>query len=263
MSAPDRRFVVAGITLSLLAAAGLASAHGMPPEDIAKLERGGNLAYLWLGAKHMVTGYDHLLFIFGVVFFLTRMVDVVKYITAFTLGHSITLTLGTFYGVQANYWIIDAFIALTVIYKGLENLDGFRRWLGFTTPNLLYAVFVFGLVHGLGLATRLQMAPLPEDALLARILAFNAGVELGQIAALAVMVSLLALWRKRPSFELFSQLANKSLVFIGTLLFLYQLHGYIHNAHPDDLGFSEDLHHHAHEKMQLESQRQRHTDSLD
>jgi hypothetical protein len=263
MYVPDRRTLALAGVIPLLIAAGAASAHGMPPEDIARLERGGNLAYVWLGAKHMVTGYDHLLFIFGVVFFLTRMLDVVKFITAFTLGHSITLTAGTFFGVQANYYVIDAIIALTVVYKGLENLDGFRRWLGFSTPNLLYAVFAFGLIHGLGLAARLQMAPLPEDGLVARILSFNAGVELGQIAALVVMVALLAIWRRRASFALFSQLANKGLVALGVLLFLFQLHGYVHNAHPDDLGFSEDLHDHAHEKMRAEDQRRHHTDSLD
>lgn len=263
MFAPERRGIAWTAATLLLLAAGLAAAHGMPPEDIAKLERGGNLAYVWLGAKHMVTGYDHLLFIFGVVFFLTRMVDVVKFITAFTLGHSITLTLGTYLGVQANYYLIDAVIALTVVYKGMENLDGFRRWLGFSTPDLLYAVFAFGLIHGLGLAARLQQAPLPEEDLIARILAFNAGVELGQIAALVVMVALLAAWRRGTSFALFSQLANKALIAIGLLLFVYQLHGYVHNAYPDDLGFSEDLHHHAHEKLKLDEQRQQHGDSLD
>ncbi len=254
------RFCLAALALG---AASLAFAHGMPPEDIAKLERGGNLAYVWLGAKHMLTGYDHLLFLFGVVFFLTRAVDVVKFVTAFTLGHSITLSAGTFFGIHANYFVIDAIIALTVVYKGMENLDAFKRWLGFRTPNLLYAVFVFGLIHGLGLATRLQQAPLPEEGLLARILSFNAGVELGQIAALVVIVAVLAVWRRRSSFALFSQLANKALIAIGALLFLFQLHGYVHNSQPDDLGFSEDLHHHAHEKMRLEQQRGRHSDSLD
>jgi len=258
-----RRRVTAWSAAALLLASGLALAHGMPPEDIARLEQGGNLAYVWLGAKHMVTGYDHLLFIFGVVFFLTRAIDVVKFITVFTIGHSITLTFGTLLGIHVNYWLIDAVISLSVIYKGLENLDGFRRWLGFGTPNLLYAVFAFGLIHGLGLATRLQQAPLPEEGLVARILSFNAGVELGQVAALLVMVGMLALWRHRPSFALFSQLANKSLVAVGVLLLLFQLHGYVHNSQPDDLGFSEDLHHHAHEKMDLEERRSQHTDSLD
>jgi hypothetical protein len=259
LDASARTFAIIG----LLTCGAVAFAHGMPPEDIARLERGGNLAYMWMGARHMLTGYDHLLFLFGVMFFLTRAVDILKFITAFTLGHSITLTFGTFAGIQVNYYLVDAFIALTVIYKAVENMDGFRRWLGFTSPNMLAAVFVFGLVHGLGLAARLQEAPLPSEGLLARILSFNVGVEIGQIAALAVILLLLAAWRKRPSFGLFSQLANKILVAFGVLLFLMQMHGYLHTTQPDDFGFSKDLHDHAHQDIELEEQRSRHTDSLD
>jgi hypothetical protein len=253
--------LLCGATL-ILGAAG-AIAHGMPPEDVARLKSGGNLAYLWMGARHMLTGYDHLLFLFGVMFFLTRPADILKFITAFTLGHSITLTFGTFVGVHVNYYLVDAFIALTVVYKGLENLDGFKRWLGFSSPNMLLVVFGFGLVHGLGLATRLQEAPLPDEGLLARILSFNLGVELGQIAALAVILVVLAAWRRLPSFTLFSDLANKGLIACGTLLFLMQLHGYLHTRHPDDFGFSEDLHHHAHEDMEMEERRSQHPDSID
>jgi hydrogenase/urease accessory protein HupE len=240
----------------------VAHAHGVAPEDLASLERGGNPAYMWLGAKHMLTGYDHLLFIFGVIFFLTRVRDVAKFITAFTLGHSITLTFGTLFGVTMNYHIIDAIIALTVCYKALENIDGFRRYFNVSTPSLTMAVFVFGLIHGLGLATRLQQVPLPEDGLIARILSFNLGVELGQIAALSVMVVLLAAWRRRDSFATFSTVANKGLIAAGLLLFLMQLHGYSHTAYPDDFGFSQDLHLHAHQDIDTERQRAGHTDSL-
>jgi hypothetical protein len=244
-------------------AAGAALAHGVPPEDIEALQRGGNLAYVWLGAKHMVTGYDHLLFIFGVIFFLTRFTDVVKFITAFTIGHSITLTFGTLAGITVNYFVIDAIIALTVCYKGLENIDGFRKYFDVGTPSLLVAVFAFGLIHGLGLATRLQQMPLPEEGLIARILSFNLGVELGQIAALSAMIVVLKAWRSRPSFTSFSVITNKGLVAAGLLLFLMQLHGYQHNAHPDDLGFSADLHQHAHEDLEAAAARSHHEDSLD
>lgn len=247
----------------MLLSAGVAGAHGVPQADIEALEKGGNLAYIWLGAKHMVTGYDHLLFIFGVIFFLTRFGDVVKFITAFTIGHSITLTFGTLMGITVNYFVIDAIIALTVCYKGLENIDGFRKYFGVGTPSLLAAVFAFGLIHGLGLATRLQQMPLPQEGLIARILSFNLGVELGQIAALCVMTTLLKAWRSRASFTTFSIVANKGLIAAGLLLFLMQLHGYQHNAHPDDLGFSADLHEHAHADMESAAARSRHTDSLD
>lgn len=197
------------------------------------------------------------------IFFLTRFVAVVKFISAFTIGHSITLMLGTFMGVKVNYHEIDAIIALTVCYKALENIDGFRRYFNVTTPNLLYAVFGFGLIHGLGLATRLQQVPLPDEGLIWRILSFNLGVELGQVAALAVMALFLSIWRHRQSFATFSIVANKGLIAAGILLFLMQLHGYTHTKHPDDYGFSVDLHHHAHEDMAAEAQRNRHTDSLD
>lgn len=247
--------------LFLMVPAGAALAHGVPPEDIAALQSGGNLAYVWLGAKHMVTGYDHLLFIFGVIFFLTKFRDVVKFITAFTIGHSITLMFGTLAGIHVNYFLIDAVIALTVCYKALENIDGFRRYFNVGTPSLTAAVFVFGLIHGLGLATRLQQMPLPPTGLVTKILSFNLGVELGQIAALSVMIVLLAAWRRRASFAQFSVLANKLLVAIGLLLFLMQLHGYSHNQHPDDFGFSQDLHEHAHADMKAAEQRAAH-DSL-
>lgn len=259
------RLMASVLLASFYFVGGTAWAHGVPAADIEALRQGGNLAYLWLGAKHMVTGYDHLLFLFGVVFFLTRFVDIVKFITAFTIGHSITLTLGTLWGIQVNYYLIDAIIALTVCYKALENLDGFRRYLDVQPPSLLAAVFAFGLIHGLGLATRLQQLPLPsvDEGLIARILSFNLGVELGQIAALVVMIAVLAAWRRRPSFTRFSALANKALIALGALLFLMQMHGYLHTTHPDDFGFSEDLHHHAHEDMAFDESFNEHRDSLD
>jgi len=247
-----------------LALPGFALAHGVDPADIVALEKGGNLAYLWLGAKHMVTGYDHLLFLFGVVFFLTRFGDIVKFVTAFTAGHSITLMFGTLMGIKVSPYLVDAVIALTVIYKGLENIDGFRRHFGFGTPNLASAVFVFGLIHGFGLATRLQEMPLPKEGLIARILSFNIGVELGQIAALVVMLAVLAAWRRREAlFAILSNVTNKGLIAAGTLLFLFQMHGYLHNSYPDELGFSEDLHSHAHQDMGRARARARHTENLD
>lgn len=263
---PGRRdSLIAALAMFAVAVllSGVASAHGVPQEDLAALEQGGNLAYVWLGAKHMVTGYDHLLFIFGVIFFLTRLRDVVKFITAFTIGHSITLTFGTLLGITVNYHLIDAVIALTVCYKALENIDGFRRYFSVATPSLVSAVFVFGLIHGLGLATRLQQVPLPEEGLILRILSFNLGVELGQVAALSVMILLLAAWRRRASFSTFSTIANKGLIAAGLLLFLMQMHGYSHTIYPDDFGFSDDLHMHAHEDLATQRRRAGHEDSLD
>lgn len=224
-------------------------AHGVPTDQVRVLTEGGNLAYMLAGARHMLTGYDHLLFLFGVVFFLTTTGAVVKFVTAFTIGHSITLLFATLAGISANYFLIDAVIAISVIYKGFDNLDGFRQKLGVAPPDLLWMVFGFGLIHGFGLSARLQQLPLPEEGLVWRILSFNVGVELGQILALLVMVALLAGWRHRPSFSAVTIASNNLLMILGGLLFVMQMHGYLHTTTPDEFGFSEDNHIHAHERL--------------
>lgn len=226
-----------------------ALAHGISEADKAKALEAGYLEYIELGMTHMITGYDHLLFLFGVIFFLTRFMDIVKFITAFTIGHSITLIFATLYSIKANYFLIDAVIALTVCYKGFDNLDGFKKYLKVQSPNLLWMVFTFGLIHGFGLSTRLQQLPLAEEGLVLRILSFNVGVELGQIIALSIMLFVLSRWRKTVSFKKFSDVANMLLIIIGFLLLLMQLHGYEHTSHPDEYPLNKDDHHHAHEDM--------------
>jgi hypothetical protein len=239
-----------GAGLLACAASNAALAHGISEEARRRMIEGGNLEYLRLGAEHMLTGYDHLLFLFGVMFFLTRFVDIVKFVTAFTIGHTITLIFATYQGIAANFYLIDAFIALTVAYKGFENLDGFRKYLNSRSPNLLLMVFVFGLVHGFGLSTRLQQLPLAEGgALLQNILSFNVGVEIGQVLALLVIWLLLRLWQRRATFALFSRVANCGLIAAGTLLLLFQLHGYSHSANAEEFPISRDDHFHAHEEM--------------
>ena len=204
-----------------------AIAHGISEADKDMMLSGGYLEYIWLGASHMVTGYDHLLFIFGVIFFLTKFKDIVKFITSFTLGHSVTLIFATFWGITANYYLVDAVIALTVIYKGFDNIEGFQKYLKVKPPNMLVLVFIFGLIHGFGLSTRLQELPLGHHGLLLKILSFNLGVELGQIIALSVMMLLLVGWRKTPSFAKFSRAANIGLMFAGLALFVMQIQGYV------------------------------------
>ena len=225
-----------------------ALAHNVSTEQRRALTEGGHLDYMWSGAVHMLTGYDHLLFLFGVMFFLTKLGDILKFVTAFTIGHSITLLGATLLGVKANHYLIDAVIALSVIYKGFDNLDGFRKAIGIRPPNALAMVLGFGLIHGFGLATRLQQLQLPEQGLVTRILAFNVGVELGQLAALVVMAWVLGLAREdSKDFGPFTRAANGALVSAGVLLLLFQLHGYFHTAYPDDYGFSRDQHMHHHE----------------
>lgn len=219
-------------------------AHGVSDADKHAMLDGGFIKYIFLGAKHMVTGYDHLLFIFGVLFFLTQFSDVVKFITAFTLGHCLTLIFATFMGITANAHLVDAVIALTVVYKGFDNINGFKKYLKINPPNMLVLVFIFGLIHGFGLSTRLQELPLNHDRLLADILAFNIGVEAGQIAALSLMMILLAGWRKTASFAKFSYASNIALILAGLLLFGMQLNGYSHEVRAKI--HSHDHHHHDH-----------------
>jgi HupE / UreJ protein len=235
-------------TVMALAAAPVL-AHGVSEDEAAMLAGGGIFAYMWSGAVHIVTGYDHLLFLFGVMFFLTTFREIVKFITAFTIGHSITLVSATLLGIKLNYFLIDAVIAVSVIYRGFDNLEGFQKAIGVRAPNLLGMVFGFGLIHGFGLSTQLQRLPLPQEGLVARILAFNVGVELGQIAALAVMVFILRLFRDKKSFGPFTRVANGGLVIAGFLLLLFQLHGYLHTSHPDEFGFAKDEHLHHHEDI--------------
>ncbi len=234
---------------ALICAISRAEAHGISESSRETMTAGGVLEYIWLGAEHMVTGYDHLLFLFGVVFFLTGFRDVVRFITAFTLGHCITLLGATLAGITANAYLIDAVIALSVIYKGFENLDGFKKTFGIRTPNLLAMVFIFGLVHGFGLSTRLQELPLGDEGLIARILAFNVGVELGQVAALTVMLGFFAAWRSSKTFERFGAGANIGLVLAGVGLFMFQISGYLggddHHKHAEEEAVHED-HGHDH-----------------
>lgn len=239
--------------LPLLALPLIAAAHGISEEDRQRMLEGGNLQYIELGATHMLTGYDHLLFLFGVIFFLTSFRDIARFVTVFTLGHCITLIFATFFKITWNYYLIDALIAVSVMYKGFDNNGGFQKYFDSRSPNLLAAVFLFGLLHGFGLSTRLQQLPLGDDqaGILLRILSFNLGVEIGQIAALAVMVTLLSLWRHRPSFRRFSFASNQALIYAGGLLLLMQLHSYQHDVDPDSFRFPAAEHQHAHEDMAI------------
>ena len=221
------------VTLTALVAS-QAFGHGMSEAEKQTIIEGGNLRYIWIGATHMLSGYDHLAFIFGIIFFLTRFKDIVKYITVFTLGHSITLIYATFNAIQVNYFLIDAVIALSVCYIAFANLKGFEKYLNVKAPNMMAMIFGLGLIHGLGLSTRLQQLPLSEDSLLMNIISFNIGIEVGQISALAVMLLLIAAFRKSHSFKSFSKAANSFLIVAGGYLFLMQMHGYEHITNTEE-----------------------------
>lgn len=204
----------------------LAFGHGVSTRDagfVAGAEGVHFWPFVYLGAKHMVTGYDHLLFLAGVIFLLRRLKDVAIFATLFAIGHSITLLGAVMAGWHANTYLVDAVIGLSVVYKGFENIGGFREIGWKLDPRA--AVFGFGLVHGLGLATKLQDLHLSKDGLFINLLAFNIGVELGQVTALTVMVLLFALWRRSAHFDRAVYPANVLLMCAGFLLFGYQLSG--------------------------------------
>jgi hypothetical protein len=180
---------------------------------------------MYLGAKHMVTGYDHLLFLVGVIFFLYRLRDVVQYVSLFTIGHSVTLLVGVLGGVRANPYLIDAIIGFSVVYKAFENMEGFRHFFG-RQPNIRLAVLLFGFFHGFGLATKLQDFALSPNGLVANILSFNVGVEIGQGLALTGVLIGLSYWRTREGFLRHAFVTNAAVMGCGFLLMGYQLSGY-------------------------------------
>jgi len=207
-------------------------AHGVSGKDALFLQsvRGAAVGPLmYLGAKHMVTGYDHLAFLVGVIFFLYRLKDVVLYVTLFTIGHSVTLLAGVLGGVRANPYLIDAVIGFSVVYKAFDNLDGFTQFFGFQ-PNTRVAVLLFGFFHGFGLATKLQDFALSPDGLVANIVSFNVGVEIGQVIALTFVLAVLTYWRTRPGFLRHAVVTNGVLMACGFLLVGYQLSGYFLGA---------------------------------
>ena len=219
--------------------------HDVPQSTINAMADASLIDFIYFGAEHMVTGYDHILFLIGVVFFLSNYFDIFKFITAFTIAHCITLIFATFYGITANAYLIDAVIAFSVIYKGFENLDGFKKCFSIGPPNLILMVFIFGLIHGFGLSTKLQEVAVASDIHLSlfQILSFNVGVEFGQIAVLIIVFPLLSMIRGK-FFDSISRFSNWILVVAGIFLLAYQLNGY----------FTDHTHHHQNQLGPQESQ---------
>lgn len=227
----SRRSASVGAALAALAllASPLAHAHGVADGDAVFIESVSGahlLPFLYLGAKHMVTGYDHLLFLFGVIFFLYRLKEVGLYVTLFAIGHSSTLLFGVLSGTHVNPYLVDAVIGLSVVYKALDNLGAFKTWFG-VQPDTRAAVFIFGLFHGLGLATKLQDFTLSADGLVPNMLAFNVGVEIGQLLALTAILIAMAFWRRTAAFPRQAFAANTVLMSAGFILTGYQLAGYL------------------------------------
>ncbi|WP_299822565.1 HupE/UreJ family protein [uncultured Jannaschia sp.] len=215
------------VLAALLMSASQALAHNVTEGDAGYIQEiwGVNIIpFLYLGAKHMVTGYDHILFLLGVVFFLYKMRDVGIYVSLFALGHSTTMLLGVWFGWGINAYVIDAIIGLSVVYKALDNLGAYQRWFGYQ-PNTKAATLIFGFFHGTGLATKILDYEIASEGLLANLLAFNVGVEIGQLLALGVILIVMGYWRKSPNFFRQAYTANVVMMSMGFILMGYQITG--------------------------------------
>ena len=223
-----RILALATVLLIFLASGAEAWAHNVAEGDKGYIQESSGtliMPFIYLGAKHMVTGYDHLLFLFGVIFFLYRLKDVGIYVTLFAIGHSTTLLFGVLTGITANAYLIDAIIGLSVVYKALDNLGAFQRWFGFQ-PNTKAATLIFGFFHGFGLATKIIEFEIAEDGLVPNLLAFNVGVEIGQLLALGAILIVMGFWRRTQSFIRHAFAANTLLMTAGFMLVGYQLVGF-------------------------------------
>jgi len=219
---------ILSVVLAMLLSTGLAAAHAVAEGDkgyIQEITGVHLMPFVYLGAKHMVTGYDHLLFLLGVVFFLYRAQHIAIYVSLFAIGHSTTMILGVWFGWGVSAYLIDAIIGLSVVYKALDNLGAFQRWFGFQ-PNTKLATLIFGFFHGLGLATKILEYDIAQDGLLPNLLAFNVGVEIGQLIALAMILIAMGYWRRTASFWKHAYTANVLMMTAGFVLIGYQLTGY-------------------------------------
>lgn len=214
--------------LTLLGATAEALAHAVAEGDKGYIEEITGvhlLSFVYLGAKHMVTGYDHILFLFGVIFFLYRLQHIAIYVTLFALGHSTTMLVGVYFGIGINSYLIDAIIGLSIVYKALDNLGAYQRWFGFQ-PNTKLATLIFGFCHGFGLSSKILDYNISPDGLLPNLLAFNVGVEVGQLLALGAILIAMGFWRRSPSFLRHAYTTNVAMMAAGFLLIGYQLTGW-------------------------------------
>ena len=214
--------------LSLFIMASAAFAHAVADGDkgyIQEISGSNIIPFIYLGAKHMVTGYDHILFLFGVIFFLYKLKHIAVYVSLFALGHSTTMLLGVYFNIGINSYIIDAIIGLSVVYKALDNMGAFQRWLGFQ-PNTKAATLLFGFCHGFGLSSKILDYDISPNGLLPNLLAFNVGVEIGQMLALAAILIVMGYWRRRDSFWQYAYSANTVMMAAGFVLIGYQFTGY-------------------------------------
>lgn len=223
--------ILVGVIAVILTFMPDALAHGVTDGDKGYIQESSGrmiIPFIYLGAKHMVTGYDHLLFLFGVIFFLYRLKDVSIYVTLFAVGHSVTLLSGVLMNISVSAYLIDAIIGFSIVYKALDNMNAFKRWFGFQ-PSTKLATLIFGLFHGLGLATKILDYNISADGLIPNLIAFNVGVELGQVMGLAIILLMISYWRRSGGFVHHAYNANVLLMSGGFIFVGYQMTGYFIN----------------------------------
>lgn len=221
-------FVFMALITVLLSLAVDVFAHGVTAGDKGYIQESAGtmiIPFVYLGAKHMVTGYDHLLFLFGVIFFLYRLKDVSIYVTLFAVGHSVTLIAGVLMDFSVSAYLIDAIIGFSIVYKALDNMGAYQRWFGFQ-PSTKIATLIFGLFHGFGLATKILEYKMSPDGLIPNLIAFNVGVELGQLMALGLILIIMGFWRRTDGFVRHAYSANVALMTGGFIFVGYQMTGF-------------------------------------
>ena len=221
-------FILMGLVATLFAFTVDAGAHGVTAGDKGYIQESSGtmlIPFIYLGAKHMVTGYDHLLFLFGVIFFLYRLKDISIYVTLFAVGHTVTLLSGVLMNISVSAYLIDAIIGFSIVYKALDNMGAYQRWFGFQ-PNTKIATLVFGLFHGFGLATKILEYKISPEGLIPNLFAFNIGVELGQLIALGTILIAMGFWRRSGVFMRHAYSANVALMAGGFTLVGYQMTGF-------------------------------------
>ncbi len=227
-SSTDRPKFLLMVAVLLLAGAGDVLAHAVAEGDKGYIQEVSGvhlIPFMYLGAKHMATGYDHILFLLGVIFFLYRMKDIALYVTLFAIGHSTTMLLGVYFNIGINSYLIDAIIGLSVVYKAMDNLGAFQRWFGYQ-PDTKAATLIFGFCHGFGLSSKIIDYNISPEGLVPNLLAFNVGVEIGQLLALGAILIVMGYWRRTSSFRRHAYIANVGLMCAGFVLIGYQLTGY-------------------------------------
>lgn len=170
-------------------------------------------SFLRLGIEHIFTGYDHILFLFGLLLVGNGLRNLIAVVTSFTVAHSATLAIATFGLVQPIPWTIEAAIALSIAYIGVENL--FVR-----NPRYRWKIsFLFGLVHGFGFAAVLRDMHLPRSGVAASLFSFNLGVELGQVAIVSAIYPLLLLLARTRYRVAVTRFASAIIALVGLFWF--------------------------------------------